>query len=644
MCGITGVLNISHSTPIDPSLLEAANKTIKHRGPDDAGLYVEDGFGMAMRRLSIIDIDGGHQPIHSPCGRFHICYNGELYNFLELKRELTSLGHQFRTRADSEVVLHAFMEWGGEGSLRKMRGMFAFCVWDSLSKNLFLGRDRLGIKPLYYLEHDGRLYFASEIRGLLLHSGISRQVDLRALDAIMTVGFSSAPHTLFKGVRKLPAAHYLIVKGGHTSVQEYWTLDYTVDAQAGKSDAIEQFYAILSESVHIHLMSDVPVGALLSGGIDSTTVAALIRQKGRRPLKTISIGFEQEGYNEADLAEASARYLGTDHHYVTFDNFTMDGFPSALYYREEPSADAIFVAGYYLFKACKQQNLKVVLSGEGADELLGGYAWHRWEHWLTPWLQMPDMFKMLMGSVLSMSIRHHEGIQRMAAVLNRPGTDIVERYINYIRIGDSAVKDGLYSADVQISLKESQEPPIIASWNNYVKQVADQPAGSQLLWLQTRTRLPDWINIAVDRMSMAHSIEVRPPFLDHRLWEFCATLPHRFKMGGSYLKPIEKKLLREATREQIPEAVRRRRKKGLQVPHAVWLAKPDLPDWAEWMLSESQIIKRNIFNPKAVKKLREAHYNGVTGLDRLLISVLAIQTWHHLFFDGALENNAPVLS
>jgi asparagine synthase (glutamine-hydrolysing) len=635
VCGITGVLNLANQEPIDPNCLLEANNALYHRGPDDEGMFVEPNIGLAVRRLSIIDLAGGHQPMSNEDGTVHIVYNGETYNYRGMRAELESLGHQFRTNSDTEVILHAYEQWGPEGCLERLRGMFAFAIWDSRAQSLLLGRDRMGIKPLYFAEYNGRLYFASEIRSLLLHSNMPREVALTALDAFLSVGFVTAPHTIFKGIKKLPPAHYLVVKNGQVSVHKYWELSYRTIRPGSEAEVVEEFYELLRESVEMRLMSEVPLGALLSGGIDSAMVTALMQKAIQIPVTTISIGFEATSYDEAQPAAATARALGTDHHPIRFHGNSLDEYPKAMYYLEEPVADPIFVSVYYLYQACRQQGLTVVLVGEGADELLGGYYWHRGEIWIRPLLKLPHYLRIVLAEHPAFRARGEAGA-RMARVLGAAPSAIHTRYQTWLSIGDPDIKNGLFSSEVKLALNDSPQS-ILESWADHLPVVAGKPELNQMLWVQSRTRMVDLINHWVDRMSMAHSVEARPPFLDHRLWEFCASIPHNLKIRGSYLNPTEKYILRQAGQNVIPEATRLRKKKGLAVPHALWLAQSHLPDWAESALSEAQLKRTGLFDPAAVSKLRREHQAGALDRATLLMGVLAIQTWAHIFLESPLN-------
>lgn len=635
MCGIIGVLNFKNQPSISPIRLRAANNTLYHRGPDDEGTFIQSNFAMAMRRLSIIDVAGGRQPISNEDATVHIVYNGEVYNHNDLRIELESLGHRFQTKSDAEVVLHGYEQWGSEGILKKLRGMYAFAIWNNFAQRLFLARDRMGIKPLYFAEQDGRLYFASEIRGILVLSDMPRRINLLALAAFMRVGFVTGPYTMFQGIRKLPPAHFLLAKNGQITIQKYWELSYDSRSVSSEVGVIDEFRELLYDSVKMHLMSEVPVGALLSGGVDSTTNVALMRRITQKPFKTVTVGFEASGYDEAEQAAASARALGTEHHSIIFEGDAMDEYPQILNYQEEPVARATFTALYFLFKTCSQQGLKVVLTGEGADELLGGYSWHQAVYLPGLFSKLPYAIRNILAP--SPTVRSLWKVGRdMNRILFGASPDIHRRYQALISIGDSELAYNLLSLEVKSALNKMDPQPILESWANWLPAVANQPDFQQILWLQSRTRMVDYVNHIVDRMSMAHSIEARPPFMDHKLWEFCAPIPPDLKLHGSYPNQIEKYLLREATRNLIPEPVRLRRKKPLRVPYEAWLSQNCLPEWAETALSEGQLRKIGLFDPKIALQLRQDYLAGAPGRATLLMGVLAIQVWADMFLESPL--------
>lgn len=638
MCGIIGVLNLTAQEPIDVERLIQANNTLAHRGPDDSGIWAQANIGLAMRRLSIVDVPCGHQPMSNEDNTVHIVYNGEIYNHGDLRAQLEALGHRFRTNCDTEVIIHAYEQWGKDGCLSRLRGMYAFAIWDTRLQTLFLARDRMGIKPLYFAECNGRLFFASEIRGLLLCSNLSREVNVSALKAFLEIGFVTSPYTMFKDVQKLPPAHYLVAQDGRKSLHKYWDLSYDTVTSYSERDLVERFRELLAECVRMHLMGDVPLGALLSGGIDSTTVVALMADKNSGPVTTVSVGFDTPAFDETTLTIKSAGILGTKHHVITFSGDSMDDYPRALFYREEPLADATFVAMYKLFEACRQQGLTVVLTGEGADELLGGYYWHRSDAMVRPLLRLPRFIRLTLASSPFLRSRGEAGM-RIGRMLRRTPSTLVERYQDWIGVDMFGLGDTLLSSDVKAGLAREKDPYLLESWAAHLTNVSHQSPLHQMLWLQSRTRMVDRINHNVDRMSMAHSIEARPAFLDHTLWELCATIPAELKLHGSFLRPIDKYLLREATRGLIPEEVRFRKKKGLSVPYARWLSRTRLPDWAETALSRAQLEQAGLFDPDAVVQLRREHQEGAPGRSTLLMGVLSVQLWRQMFIASPLACN-----
>jgi len=654
MCGITGVVNLTNQAPISAKRLRMANETLYHRGPDDEGFFIQPNFGMATRRLSIIDLAGGHQPMSNEDGTIHIVYNGEVYNYKDLRIELARQGHSFSTKCDAEVVLHGYEQWGCHGLLRKLRGMYAFAIWNNVEKSLFLARDRMGMKPLYFTEQEGRLYFASEIRGLLLHANMPRKVNVLALAAFMKVGFVTAPYTLFEGIRKLLPAHYLFLKDGKITIHKYWELSFKARRVHSEAAVIEEFLALLHESVKIHLMSEVPVGALLSGGVDSTTNVALMRRVLQEPFKTITVGFQPKDYDEVEQAAASARALGTEHHSILFSDHAMDEYPKIIFFQEEPVARATFAALYYLFQACRQNGLKVVLTGEGADELLGGYSWHSKEYLPGFLSRLPDPVRSMlttapmsrvrsMLATASMSRLLWEARGQLGRILKGKRFEIHEKFQALNRIGDGDTGLNLLSSEVRAELNAIDSGPVLEFWANWTPCVVKQPYFQQLLWIQSRTRLVDYINHNVDRMSMAHSIEARPPFLDHKLWEFCATIPADLMLHGSPPHQTEKYLLRAAGRNLVPEAPRLRKKKPLRVPYEAWLSRKCFPEWAANALSERQLRKTGLFDPDATLQLRQAFLAGALNKATLLMGVLAVQVWADTFLESPLNREPPTL-
>ncbi|RME99141.1 MAG: asparagine synthase (glutamine-hydrolyzing) [Chloroflexi bacterium] len=620
MCGISGILSLT-GAPVTAAEIQAQTNAIIHRGPDQGGVFVSPGHtcGLGIRRLSIIDVAGGQQPLSNEDQSIHLVYNGETYNHLDLRRELKAAGHRPATRSDAEAVLHGYEQWGAAGVLRRLRGMVAFALWDEPRRQLVLARDRFGIKPLYTAQHAGRLYFASEIKAILADPAIPRRLNLPVLQAALTVGFVPGPATIFEGISKLPPAHFLLAANDHIQIQRYWTPDFHPAPPRPAAEITAEFLALLRESVRLRLMSEVPLGALLSGGLDSGALAALAQAESGRPLQTVSIGFEQAGANEAGLAAELAGRLETRHHPVTFSFGDFGDYPAVMRHLESPQCSATAVPIGRLYRACRAAGLTVALTGEGADELLGGYHWHRGDALARRLLGHPPVLRRLLArSPLPMSAAARR-------VLQRGHRNPALRYRDWLDVADESLRRNLFSAGVSAALPG--ENPLLAAWAGVLAGLDHLPPLQQMLALETQTRMVDFINFEVDKMSMAHSVEARVPFLDHKLWEFAAGLPAKFKLRGR----TEKYLLRQAMRGILPEATRTRRKKGLASPYRAWLRAERLPDWAETALSAGELRRAGLFNPAAVAQLRRAHRAGQPGLGALLMGVLSTQVWLDVF-------------
>ncbi len=619
MCGIAGICALS-GPPVTRAEIEAQIGTLLHRGPDQGAAFVAPGerCGLGIRRLSIIDVAGGQQPIHHPDGSLHLVYNGETYNHRALRAELEALGHRPTSGSDAEVVLHGYRQWGAAGMLGRLRGMAAFALWDAPRRRLLLARDRFGIKPLFYAQHNGRLIFGSEIKAILSQPDFPRRVNLRALQALLTLGFAPGPETVFHGVYQLPPAHSLTVEAGQVTLAKYWSLSYRPDDSLTEADAVAGFLALLRESVELRLMSEVPLGALLSGGLDSGTLAALVQAGLSRPLQTVSIGFEQPAYNEAARAAELARFIGSRHHAAQFTADDFSDYPQIVRHLEAPQCSATALPIYRLYQACRAAGLTVVLTGEGADELLGGYQWHRGDALARPLLGLPSPLRRLLSAI--------PGAMSPAArrVVRRGHRPVAQRFRDWLEVPDGGHRPALFSADVRREL--AALPPQPDGWPAIAAAAGDDPF-HQLLWLDSQSRMADFINFEVDRMSMAHSIEARVPFLDHKLWEFCATLPPRVKLRGR----TEKHLLRQAAAGLLPEPTRHRPKQGLAAPYAGWLQSPRLPEWAEAALSAGAVGRAGLFDAGAVQLLRRQVQGGQRQLAPLLMGVLSTQIWFEEF-------------
>jgi asparagine synthase (glutamine-hydrolysing) len=622
MCGICGVLNLRDGPAPARDVLARMAGALVHRGPDDEGYHLDGPLGLGVRRLSIVDVAGGRQPACDEHGDHWLVLNGEIYNHAAVRHALESLGHAFRSRGDTETLVHAFEQWGLD-ALPRLNGMFACAWWDARAQRLVLVRDRLGVKPLFYAESRGRLLFASEVKALLAEGSLAVQVDREALGALLEVGFVPGPGTFFAGVRQVPAGHVLVAERGRLDVRPWWALRLADEAAIGRRPlderaAIEQFQALLRDAVDLRRADEVPMGALVSGGIDSAAVVANLRGLQDAPVDTFSIGFAEPRYDETARAQATAAALGTRHHALAFGDEDFARYPDVLRHLETPQCAATALPIDRLYAACHAAGFKVILTGEGADELLGGYHWHRGEARARPLLRLPRAVRGALAGWAPMS----------------PGARAVLREGDR---GDPAGRLALWlrvaaPADAARVLAAPAAPWAAGAWRAaYGARAATLPPLHDLLHVEAHTRLPDFINFEVDRLSMAHSVEARAPFLDYRLWEFCAALPPEFKLRDGR----EKYVLREALRDRLPAPVLARPKQGLAAPYACWLAQPRLPEFAEEALSPASVRAAGCFVPAEVARLRAAQRSGRGRSAALLMGVLSVQVWHAVFARGA---------
>ncbi|MGH7963366.1 MAG: asparagine synthase (glutamine-hydrolyzing) [Candidatus Binatia bacterium] len=626
MCGITGVALSDPQEPIDSDLLRRMTDIMRHRGPDSHGFYTAPGISLGVRRLRIVDLQTGDQPIANEDGTVTVVCNGEIYNFVELRQQLLAVGHHFRTHSDTEVIVHLYEDHGGD-CLQHLRGMFGFALWDARRRVLMLARDRLGIKPLYYAAGKDAFSFASELKSILLTDCIERQVDVQALKDLFTLGFIVAPKTLFTKIRQLPPGCYLLYQNGNVSIHRYWDLRFPArEEEPSRMSAAEWAEALLGkleESVQIHLRGDVPFGAWLSGGIDSSTVAGLMRRQGSAPIHTFTLTFEQADSDEVrgkkTLDEFPDYQLSGQR--VGFKTQDFRLLPQMLWYCESPSTSGVEVPQMLLAQTTAE-HVKVVLSGEGADELFGGYPWFHLDKLLRPLAKLPLAVRrfLLCGSLVP------SRWPRASRVFLAPQHMNLARYQRMVGPDYREVLPSLFSADLSQSLGDAETldweltpPDDFARWHPF----------AQLQYYETKLRLPELITRQLDRSSMAHSVEARVPFLDHELVEFCAHIPPALKMHGLQ----EKYILRQAMQGILPPEIVRRKKRGLAAPFPHWLRGP-LPDFAADLLSKKRLREKGYFNPDFVPRLLARHRAGQGDYGRLLFGVLTTQLWDDLFLQG----------
>lgn len=625
MCGIYGIYQRT-GVAADPALLARMGEVIIHRGPDDSGSMSDGPCAIGMRRLSIIDLAGGHQPIQSADGRFTIVCNGEIYNYRELREELIAAGQTFKTNSDSEVLLLGYAEWG-EAVLDRLNGMYGFAIWDASRRSLLVGRDRLGIKPIYYLDDGHRVAFASEAKALLELPGVERAIDPAALRSYLELGYVPAPLSMFKGIRKLPIGGLLRVDAGGVSVRSTWLPPTVVDQTVSEADWIVSVRRRIERSVRMQMVSDVPIGAFLSGGIDSGAVLAFMARSSDQPVRTYSIGFEggaaERFYNELDNARGLARLFGTDHHEILVRPDVVGLLPRLLWHMDEPIADSAFVTTYLVAQFARR-DVKVILSGVGGDELFGGYRRYMGEQYLRYMNWMPDF---ALGAAARASAwlptdRHSKWLNyaRLARnFLESAQLPFTERYRSYVSVFSPLEAQNLQRADAN-----ERHDALGAAF----EAVGGEDTLARMFAADALTQLPDDLLLLTDKMTMATSLECRVPLLDHELVELAARIPAAIKVAGGEMKSLMKKSLADV----LPREVLHRPKRGFGAPMGAWL-KDELAQMLGGALSRQAIERRGWLHYAPVAQLIADHRaNRIDGTDRLL-ALLNLEVWSRVYLD-----------
>ena len=626
MCGIHGFFKLDGLQPDIGWLARMGNATV-HRGPDDSGAHVDGPCAIGMRRLSIIDLSGGHQPIANHDRSLVVVCNGEIYNFRELRRELQAYGHTFRTESDSEVVLHGYAHWG-ERFVDRLNGMFAFALWDRLRQTLLVGRDRLGIKPIYWLNDGRRVAFASEAKALLALPDVPREIDSAALQAYLELGYVPSPLSIFRGIHKLPIASVLKVSSAGVSIESYWQPPTAVDRQPSPAEWAQRVRDRLETSVRMQMVSDVPVGAFLSGGVDSAAVLAFMARHSGAPVKTYSIGFDggaaERFYNELDQAREVATMFGTDHHEILVRPDVARLLPKLLWHMDEPIADSAFVTTY-LVSEFARRDVKVILSGVGGDELFGGYRRYLGEHYMryVDWLPQPARRAAARLADMLPSDRHSKWLNYSRLTKNFLGaaaSPFPDRYRAYV--GVSAAGD---VAQLMRHPPKQRFDPIAAAFE---ASSSSDDALARMFAVDARTQLPDDLLMLTDRMTMAASLECRVPLLDHELVELAAQIPAGVKVARGKLKS----LMKTALADVLPEGVLHRPKRGFGAPMGAWL-KGALAGMLESALSRQSVEARGLLHHAPVARLIEDHRaRRIDGTDRLL-ALLNLEIWCRVYLD-----------
>jgi asparagine synthase (glutamine-hydrolysing) len=613
---------------IAPSLVKAMAETIRHRGPDDEGYYLSGPIGLGFRRLSIIDLHSGHQPLSNEDGTIWIIFNGEIYNFQELRIFLLSKGHTFRTHTDTEVIVHLYEEMGPQ-CLEKLRGMFAFAIWDENRKTLLLARDRVGIKPLYYCLTNNSLVFASEIKAILADPSIHREIAPDVIDRFLTFLYLPGQETLLKGIHKLAPGQYLVVRDGTPLIQQYWDLPIAEDfADRSLKHAQTDLLNLLANTVDLHMIADVPVGVLLSGGVDSTGVLSLAVNGTDKTINTFTVGFSGgQVADERPYARLAADTFGAQHHEMTITAKDFVAFmPTYVWHMEEPVCEPPAIALYYVSQMARHY-VKVLLSGEGGDEAFAGYSNYRNLVWLERIKHGASPLKGALAKGLSLadSLFHMPRIGKYAPLMNESFPDYYYSRTSHPHLSAGNQLERLYSQDFfqGIDREHSLEP---------VRALQDHVRGcdplSAMLYIDTKTWLPDDLLVKADKMTMANSIELRVPLLDHRVLEYAASLPPHFKLKRFTTKYI----LKRALSQRIPQAIRDRKKAGFPVPYESWL-RNDLKDVAWDVLTDRRTVERGYFRKAAVEGLLRANLNG-SNHSKEIFSLLSLELWQRTFLES----------
>jgi len=628
MCGICGIFHRDAQRQVERSALAGMSAQIVHRGPDDDGSYVDGNVGLAIRRLSIIDVKSGHQPISNEDQNLWIVYNGEIYNHGQLREELESRGHHYQTKSDTETVLHLYEEYGPE-CVQRLRGMFAFAIWNRRARRLFIARDRLGIKPLYYRFEGSTFLFGSEIKAILKHPGVKPEFNRSVLAEYLAFGYVAGPETMFSGIYKLLPGHTLeIGERGEMKISRYWDLNPPQDEERARDYYVKGYRDLLEQAVASHLMSDVPLGVFLSGGLDSSVVAALTQKVRGERIETFSVGYSEETFSELPYARQVADHLGSNHHEIRMSSQDFfDSLPTLVWHEDEPLAWPSSASLYFVAHLAKSR-VTVVLTGEGSDETLGGYARYAWTLMNS---QADRVYRALTPAALRKLVRSGLRASPLSASLHRK-----LEHTFLIRDGEawsSLYFDNFYSAFSAEDQRELLVPQARdAAGDAYANSLRywKQSAGDllhRMLYTDIKTYLVELL-MKQDQMSMAASVESRVPFLDHELVEFTAGIPARYSIRGKEGKSI----LKSAAEDLLPRPVIDRRKMGFPTPWSIWL-RAGL-DALQGMLQGPQALNRGLFKKDAIARLFAEHRAGRRDHGARIWRLLNLEIWHRVFIDG----------
>ncbi len=621
MCGICGY--VGNASPL---LLPRMLESLVHRGPDEEGLFTAEGVGLGSRRLKILDLTGGRQPITNEDKTLWVVFNGEIYNYRELRRDLITRGHTFATATDTEVIVHLYEE-EKERCVEKLRGMFAFALWDAENSLLFLARDRVGKKPLFYTTAGGRFLFASEIKALLEEPSVPREVDRDVLDYYLSFGYTPQGRSIFSGIRKLPPAHTLTLRRGEMSLSRYWDLP-TESLDEREESLAERIRETLQEAVNLRLVSDVPLGVFLSGGMDSSSIVATMRELGHDPIATFSIGYGTgaESYDELRYASLVARHFHTDHHEEIVTASALELLPRIIRHFDEPFADSSALPTFLVAQMARR-DITVALSGIGGDEAFAGYPRHLGILLSQGYAHLPLLLRKALASCVRPLLRESTESRNIAGWARRflegATLPMPDRYVHWLQIFDRTMKRELYTEEGRRPEPAPPLPPEI--W----RRVQNLPPLPAAFYMDLTAYLPEDLLTMADRMSMAHSVELRAPFCDHKILELSWRIPPRLKLKGGHLKS----LLKKAMAPLLPQPVLTRRKQGFMIPIGQWFRR-DLKEAVALTLAPERIRRRGLFNPDYVRFLLTEHEAGRRNFTDQIWALLALEIWFQIYMDG----------
>jgi len=625
MCGISGILEFSESNFVKRQTLEDMNAVIHHRGPDGQGIFSKGNIGLTHKRLSIIDLAGGDQPIFNEDKQVCIVFNGEIYNYKSIRKTLVGKGHIFKTNSDTEVIVHAYEEYGDK-CVELLRGMFAFAIWDGRKKLLFVARDRVGIKPLYYHVGKEGIVFGSEIKSLLVSGKIKAEIEEEEISTFFMLGYVAGEKTMFKNIYRLLPGHYITCQNGNFKVKQYWDFDSIRPYERSEREILEELESIFNETVEIRLMSDVPLGVFLSGGLDSSAVVQAIRKiMPDSPIKTFSIGYKAHAeISELEYAKKVADKFGTEHHEFDLQpgNF-FEIFPKFVWHLEEPTCEPAAIPLFFISKLAKE-HATVLLSGEGADELFAGYPIYKKMLQINQYRRLPMPLRKYMIEPLFGFLPDTDKKRKYMGWVSK---DLDKRYSGVSASTTYGVLEQLFATDLLRCNKYEKLSNYISA---YYK--TDKDPLSQMGYLDIKEWLPHDLLVKADKMSMAASIELRVPFLDHKLLEFASTIPSSLKIKNKENKYILKKMMEQ----KLPNEIIYRAKKGFPVPIQSWF-KGDFNKNAKEVLLNGTVIKKGLFNPKFIENLLQRHDQNKENFSNLLFSILIFEMWTQVFIDNPIR-------